>query len=135
GSGQAWPCRKSQPAWWQRNRHQLSRPGDGGQAVATPARTGAQGCSCPCLSEATAKALRHWRLIGLRVFGGTRFIEVALLPSRKLRRKAWRDDTRAIRLSTRQYATRLSCSGSVVNLNKMYVPGLDAPSSTFVGGP
>ena len=24
-------------AWWQRNRHQLSRPGNGGQAVAAPA--------------------------------------------------------------------------------------------------
>src|SRR5215471_18390323 len=37
GPGQAWFGRQSCPAWWQRNRQQFSRPGNGGQAVAAPA--------------------------------------------------------------------------------------------------
>jgi putative ABC transport system substrate-binding protein len=37
GSGSTWSCHQPRPAWWQRNRHQFSRPGNGGQAVAAPA--------------------------------------------------------------------------------------------------
>ena len=37
GPGQVWSCRQSGPAWWQRNGHQFSHPGNCGQAVAAPA--------------------------------------------------------------------------------------------------